>query len=79
MIASRNDLTAAKTLLDNLDQVTSACATLSPQKGGYVTFSLPQHPNLSGIQVDVADAMVVLRQLHDKLVGQLADLGVTTL
>ena len=77
MIASRSDLTAAKATLDNLDQINAAIASLKGQNGGTVSVALPQHPNITNLQVNVVDALAFLNGLQAAAIAALNTMGVT--
>ena len=75
MITTRNDLTAAKKLLDNLDQVTAAIANLG--SGSTITVAITGRTNPFSVDIAVADAMTFLQAMQVNLTAALHNMGVT--
>lgn len=76
MITTRNDLTTAKQLLDNLDQINAALTTLG--KTG-VSFTLSPVPGIA-ITFATVDLVTFLTSIRDKTVLELSNsYGVTSL
>lgn len=76
MITTRNDIVTAKTLLDNLDLLTAAIASLKQQAGGTVMVSVVT-PTFK-FTFDVADLLTFLQAQQVKITDQLAAFGVAS-
>lgn len=75
-ISTRNDIVTAKTLLDNLDLLTAAIATLKQQAGGVVTVAVTTPA--AKFTFDVVDLLGFLQAQQQKITDQLAALGVAS-
>jgi hypothetical protein len=76
MIATRNDLTTAKQMMDNLDQINAALAALALNSGTVTISAVPQ----ISIKFVVADLVTFLTSVRDKIVLSLSSAyGVTSL
>jgi hypothetical protein len=76
MITTRNDLTTAKQMMDNLDQINAALAALALNSGTVTISAVPQ----ISIKFVVADLVAFLTSVRDKIVLSLStSYGVTSL
>jgi cystathionine beta-lyase/cystathionine gamma-synthase len=76
MITTRNDLSTAKQMMDNLDQINAALAALALNSGTVTISAIPQ----ISIKFAVADLVAFLTSVRDKIVLSLSSaFGVTSL
>lgn len=76
MITNRNDLSTAKQMMDNLDQINAALAALALNSGTVTVSPLPQ----ISIKFVVVDLVAFLTSVRDKIVLSLSNsYGVTSL
>jgi cystathionine beta-lyase/cystathionine gamma-synthase len=76
MITTRNDLSTAKQMMDNLDQINAALAALALNSGTVTISAIPQ----ISIKFAVADLVAFLTSVRDKIVLSLSSAyGVTSL